>query len=133
MVIAMLFAACGEAPAGVRRALWAVTDGEKIAHDALNSPLRKRNSVGEEKLHPEEDRGIAGPVSTVQLANFRRGLQDHLILTMARRFGLNEVVERSLRATVPRMFSDAAREVGFAENGNAYETARREVARAIAR
>jgi hypothetical protein len=88
---------------------------------------------GEEKLHPEEDRGIAGPISTVQLANFRRGLQDHLILTMARRLGLNGVVEKSLRATVPRMFSDAGRKVGFAEKGDAYETARREVARAIAR
>ncbi|HEY6549034.1 MAG TPA: hypothetical protein VI589_14055, partial [Vicinamibacteria bacterium] len=31
---------------------------------------------GEEKLHPEEDRGLAGPVGTVQLANLRRGLQD---------------------------------------------------------
>jgi hypothetical protein len=88
---------------------------------------------GEEKLHPEEDRGIAGPVSTIQLANFRRGLQDHLILTMARRLGFNEVVEKSLRATVPRMFSDAGQEVGFAESGDAYETARREVARAIGR
>ncbi len=38
---------------------------------------------GEEVLHPEEDRGIAGPVSTVQLANLRRGLQDHLYLSMA--------------------------------------------------
>ncbi len=28
---------------------------------------------GEEKLHPEEDRGVPGPVSTIQLANLRRG------------------------------------------------------------
>ncbi len=39
---------------------------------------------GEEKLHPEEDRGLAGPVGTVQLANLRRGLQDHQYLTLAR-------------------------------------------------
>lgn len=105
-----------------------------------NKPLEDQNFAngdgvlmypGEEKLHPEEDRGIAGPISTVQLANFRRGLQDHLILTMARRLGLNEVIEKALSATVPRMFSDAGREVGFAENGDAYEAARREVARAI--
>ncbi|HEX6184199.1 MAG TPA: glycoside hydrolase domain-containing protein, partial [Pyrinomonadaceae bacterium] len=43
---------------------------------------------GEEKLHPEEDRGLRGPVSTVQLANFRRGLQDHQYLTLARKLGL---------------------------------------------
>ena len=88
---------------------------------------------GEEKLHPDEDRGIAGPISTIQLANLRRGLQDHLILTMARKLGLNEVVDQALRQTVPRMFSDAGREVGFAESGDVYERARREVARAVAR
>ncbi len=45
---------------------------------------------GEERLHPDEDRGIAGPIGTVQLANFRRGLQDHQYLTMARKLGLNK-------------------------------------------
>ena len=44
---------------------------------------------GEEKLHPDEDRGIAGPVATVQLANLRRGLQDHQYLTLARQLGLD--------------------------------------------
>ena len=33
---------------------------------------------GEDKLHPEEDRRRAGPVWTIQLANLRRGLQDHI-------------------------------------------------------
>jgi hypothetical protein len=51
---------------------------------------------------------------------------------MARKLGLNAAVEKALHATVPRMFSDAGREVGFAEQGDPYETARREVARAIA-
>ena len=41
-------------------------------------------------------RGIEGPCSTVQLANIRRGLQDHLYLTMARELGLREL--RSLDA-----------------------------------
>jgi len=88
---------------------------------------------GEEKLHPDEDRGIAGPISTIQLANLRRGLQDHLYLSMARRLGLTEAVEKAMRETIPRMFSDAGREVGFAEHGDAYEAARREIARDIAR
>ncbi len=105
-----------------------------------NKPLRDQSFAngdgvlmypGEEKLHPVEDRGIAGPVSTIQLANLRRGLQDHLYLTMARRLGLNGAVDKALREAVPRMFSDAGKEVGFAESGDAYERARREIARAI--
>ena len=53
---------------------------------------------GEDKLHPDEDRGVPGPVATIQLANFRRGLQDHQYLTLARRLGLNQVVSEVLSA-----------------------------------
>lgn len=86
---------------------------------------------GEEILHPDEDRGIAGPISTVQLANFRRGLQDHLYLTMARNLGLNDLVEEALEELVPRVFSAAGARVGFSESGNAYEGVRWRLGRAI--
>jgi glycosyl hydrolase family 123 len=87
---------------------------------------------GEEKLHPEEDRGIAGPCSTIQLANFRRGLQDHQYLTMARKLGLHLLVNEVLQAVVPRMFSDAGQTIGFSESGDAYEGARYKLGKAIA-
>jgi hypothetical protein len=87
---------------------------------------------GEEKVHPEEDRGIAGPVATVQLANLRRGLQDHQYLTMARALGLGGGVDGTLRSVVPRVFSDAGDTVGFAQYGFAYEEVRRSLALAIA-
>ncbi len=86
---------------------------------------------GEEVLHPEEDRGIAGPISTVQLANLRRGLQDHLYLTLAREKGREALVQETLRAVVPRVFSDAGDTVGFAETGDAYEAARLQLAEAL--
>ena len=87
---------------------------------------------GEEKIHPDQDRGIAGPINTVQLANLRRGLQDHLYLTLARRLGLNSIIDEQLQAVVPRVFSDAKDTVGFAESGNEYERARYKLAQAIA-
>jgi hypothetical protein len=87
---------------------------------------------GEEKLHPDQDRGIAGPISTIQLANFRRGLQDHQYLTMARQLGLNSLINKVLQAVVPRVFSDAKGTIGFAETGNEYERARYSLAQAIA-
>ena len=86
---------------------------------------------GEERLHPDEDRGIAGPIATVQLANFRRGLQDHQYLSMARALGLNGVVNEVLAAIVPRVFSDAGDRVSFPETGAPYESARLRLARAI--
>jgi hypothetical protein len=87
---------------------------------------------GEDTLHPQENRGIAGPVSTVQLANLRRGLQDHLYLTLAQQCGLAAEVADALDAVVPRVFSDSNGAIGFAENGDAYERARYDLAVAIA-
>jgi hypothetical protein len=87
---------------------------------------------GEERIHPEEDRGLAGPCSTVQLANLRRGLQDHLYLTLARKLGLEAEVRAAVSAVVPKVFSDAGETVGFAETGDTFEAARRTLAMAIA-
>jgi hypothetical protein len=86
---------------------------------------------GQERLHPTEDRGVPGPVSTVQLANFRRGLQDHQYLTLARALGLTDDVNAVLQAIVPRVFSDAGETVSFPETGDPYEAARLRLARAI--
>jgi hypothetical protein len=86
---------------------------------------------GEEKLHPSEDRGVAGPCSTIQLANLRRGLQDHQYLTLARTLGLEAPVGESIAGVVPRVFSEAKETVGFAETGDAYEAARLKLAQAI--
>ena len=86
---------------------------------------------GQDRLHPEEDRGIEGPIGTVQLANLRRGLQDHQYLTLARKLGLDGEVKAALQAVVPRVFSDAGETVGFAETGETFETARLALAAAI--
>ena len=87
---------------------------------------------GEDTLHPAENRGIAGPISTIQLANLRRGLQDHLYLTLAHRCGLVAEVSHALKAVVPRVFSDTHETIGFAEDGDTYEIARYRLAVAIA-
>lgn len=86
---------------------------------------------GEERVHPDQDRGIAGPVASVQLANLRRGLQDHLYLTLARQRGQDAVVDEVLSAIVPRVFSDAGETVSFPETAAPYEAARRKLAEAI--
>jgi hypothetical protein len=87
---------------------------------------------GEERLHPDEDRGIAGPVASIQLANLRRGLQDHQYLTLARQRGLTGAVDAALAAVVPRVFSDAGDRVSFPEQGDPYDRARLALGRAIA-
>jgi hypothetical protein len=87
---------------------------------------------GQEVIHPAEDRGIAGPVSTIQLANLRRGLQDHQYLTLARKRGLTTEVNQALTTIVPKVFSDASGAVAFPEHGDAYEQVRHALGLAIA-
>ncbi len=87
---------------------------------------------GEDVLHPEQDRGHRGPVGTIQLANLRRGLQDHMLLTMARERGLQREVAAALDAVVPRVLSDAGETAGFSEDGNEWEATRQTLLRAIA-
>jgi hypothetical protein len=86
---------------------------------------------GQEILHPEEDRGITGPIGTIRLANLRRGLQDHQYLAIARRLGLETEVSAALARVVPRVFSDAGETVGFAETGETFEAARLALGSAI--
>ncbi len=86
---------------------------------------------GEDVLHPDEDRGIAGPISSIQMANLRRGLQDHALLTLARQRGADAAVAEALDAVVPRVLSDAGPAVAFAEDGNAWERARQKLLRAV--
>jgi len=87
---------------------------------------------GEERVHPEQDRGIAGPCSSVRLANLRRGLQDHLYLALTRERKLDATVREVLDEVVPRVLSDAGETAGFAQTGDAYEAARLKLARALA-
>ena len=87
---------------------------------------------GEDVLHPDQNRGVPGPIGTIQFANLRRGLQDHMLLTMARARGLDADVTAALDAVVPRVLSDAGERVGFSEDGNEWERARQALLRAIA-
>jgi hypothetical protein len=86
---------------------------------------------GHELLHPDQDRGIDGPVSSIQLANLRRGLQDHQYLALARARGKTAAVTSALSAIVPHVFSDAGATPSFPQHGDAYEKARRALADAI--
>ena len=86
---------------------------------------------GEEVLHPDEDRGIAGPIGTIQLANLRRGVQDHLYLSLAKQRGLDAAVDAALASVVPAVFSDAGATVRFAQSGDTFEQARYALAKAL--
>ena len=86
---------------------------------------------GEEQAAPGRGPRRARSDRHIQLANFRRGLQDHQYLTLARSLGLDRSSARCSTAIVPRVFSDAGDRVSFPETGDPYEAARLKLAHAI--
>jgi hypothetical protein len=72
-------------------------------------------------------------VSTVVLANIRRGLQDHLYLTLAHPGGLVSIIDDARGESVPRGLSDVRRDEGvtFPEEGDRYEAWRYRLGKAI--
>ncbi|SDD41827.1 Heparinase II/III-like protein [Paenibacillus sp. UNCCL117] len=88
---------------------------------------------GRDILHPSEDRGIDGPISSMRLVNLRRGLQDHLYMTMLTKRGKTAEVRRIVSGVVPNMYPGKrlGQTLGFAESGSAYEAARYELAQML--
>ncbi len=102
----------------------AASRGSPSTTRATSTATASCSTRAQEKVHPDEDRGIAGPIGTVQLANLRRGaagppVPDAGAPARARRRG----ERRRSSAVVPRVFSDAGETVGFAETGEAFEAA----------
>ena len=87
---------------------------------------------GEEKLHPEEDRGIAGPDRhgpAREPPPRAAGPPVPDARPQARPRGRGEA--RRCAQVVPRVFSDAGETVGFAETGETFEAARLALGEAI--
>ena len=89
---------------------------------------------GQDVLHPEQDRDIYGPCPTITMANLRRGLQDHLYLTMAKNLGCDDAVDAALKNIVPKVLSDVDKNEGvhYPEDGTTFEMSRYNLAKAIA-
>jgi hypothetical protein len=89
---------------------------------------------GEDVIHREQNRGIEGPVATIQLLNLRRGAQDHLYLSLLAQQGRSDLVSWALQQVVPRVLDETRSDqrVSFPENGDAFEEVRYRLAQALA-
>jgi hypothetical protein len=93
--------------------------------------------AGEDKLFPEDSRGLPGPIASIRLKNWRRGQQDYEYLWMARQRGIDP--QSILDRVVPRAFDDydgtSYRSQGgqpvWATRGHVFEEARRALAQLL--
>lgn len=83
---------------------------------------------GRDLLFPAQDRGIDGPLPSIRLANWRRGIEDAGYLALARQAGHDALVDALLDVMVPRALAHGVRPddpVAWPEDGERWLAARR--------
>jgi len=86
---------------------------------------------GEDAVFPGDSRGVVGPIVSMRMKNFRRGMQDYEYLWLARQAGVPEdSILAILNSVVPAALDEVVQDAQprYAERGYPYENARRRLA-----
>lgn len=88
---------------------------------------------GQDALFPDQDRNLAGPLSSIRAKNWRRGAQDFEYLWLAKKMGLDEEVKSIVDKCVPTAVWEAKsqKDVSWSDRGYKFEEYRRQVAELI--
>jgi hypothetical protein len=119
---------------------WSTTFWRKL--DVFSNPLTYEDRIngdgtflypGQDALFPEQDRNLAGPLSSVRAKNWRRGAQDYEYLWLAKKMGLEKEVKPILDGCVPTGVWEAKgqNDVSWSSRGYKFEEYRRKLAEAI--
>lgn len=89
---------------------------------------------GQDALFPDEDRNLAGPLSSIRAKNWRRGAQDYEYLWLAKSMGLDSEVESIVNSCIPTGVWEAKsqKDVSWSDRGYKFEEYRRQLAELIA-
>lgn len=87
---------------------------------------------GSYAVFPEDGRGLAGPLSSIRMKNWRRGVQDVKYLELAKRAGLS--LDAIWARCLPRALWDAdrGRAPSWPDRGEGFDRCRDEIARNLA-
>lgn len=82
--------------------------------------------AGRDAFFPDQDRGIDGPVASLRLKNLRRGIQDALLVQLARKAGLAGEADGIVRQLVPQALGETTYDdpVSWPEHAKPWQDAR---------
>jgi len=83
---------------------------------------------GQDALFPEEDRNYPGPISSIRMKMYRRGIQDVEYMWLARYAGWGAQVNAILKSLLPHVMWDAVPVPDWSNRNADYEAARRQLA-----
>jgi hypothetical protein len=117
------------------------TDGGRrwnIFTNPLNTQAQKNGSgtlfyPGQDRVYQEEDRDLPGPMASIRMKNWRRGMQDYEYLWIAKELGLAQEVAAITDHAIPAALWDVTTrsDITWSERGHTYETLRKELAELI--
>src|SRR5450759_4857970 len=85
---------------------------------------------GQDFVFPEENRNLAGPLSSIRAKNWRRGAQDYEYLWMAKKAGLETKMNAILNECIPTGLWEAKsqKDVSWSSRGYKFEQYRKQLA-----
>ena len=89
---------------------------------------------GRDSMFPSSNKGFDGPVPSIRLKNWRRGIQDVEYMVLAKDAGLGEFVDNLAAAVIPKAFDqvgNADEAVGWSDDGEKWLHARQLLAEAL--
>ncbi|MBE9566359.1 MAG: DUF4091 domain-containing protein, partial [Proteobacteria bacterium] len=87
---------------------------------------------GQDQVFPEQDRGYPGPIASIRLKMYRRGVQDVEYMWLAEQAGHGEEVSAMLSELLPAVMWEAGEYPSWSNRNAVYERARRQLAELIA-
>lgn len=119
---------------------WRVNNWGRV--NVFANPLTFRNMVngdgtflypGQDKLFIEEDRNLAGPLSSIRAKNWRRGAQDYEYLWLAKQAGLETEMKEIVDKCVPTALWDAKDQenISWSSRGYNFDLYRKQLAELI--
>ena len=90
---------------------------------------------GQDSLFPEENRNLAGPLSSIRAKNWRRGAQDFEYLWLAKEAGLEAELENIVNACIPTALWDAKgqNDISWSSRGYGFEQYRKQLAELLSK
>ena len=83
---------------------------------------------GQDQVFPDQDRGYPGPLASIRLKMYRRGVQDVEYMWLAEQAGHSEEVTAMLSELLPAVMWEAGEYPSWSNRNAVYERARRQLA-----
>ena len=85
---------------------------------------------GQDNMFPEENRELAGPLSSIRAKNWRRGAQDYEYLWLAKKLGLEKELNVIVNNCIPTAVWEAKdqKDISWSSRGYKFEEYRKQLA-----